>query len=359
MQADLLISRIYESAALPETWPTVLQDIASEIASVGCTLIAGVESDFRWMASPAIHASVETYFSSGWAKRNDRILLSQQRGLRGLMRDIDLFSKEEIEAMPVVREFLRPHGLGWGAGLVLPLPSGETILFSVEKAWDRGPVTDDAMTELERLRPHLSRAALLTAHLRFERAKAAVDAFGLTDVPAALLTRSGTLFACNSLFEQLAPQIVLGARGAVRIGNERQAALLQQGLAHITAVGHGRTPMSIAVPALADRPALVVHLIPANGKARDIFDPAAALVLVSRVAPRRPPPATLLIALFDLTPAESRVASELIAGRESAEIASMLGISGETLRNHVKAILAKSGTRRRIDFVRLIGGVMA
>lgn len=357
MTIEPMIGRVYEAAALPERWPDVLNEITAFVSAAGCTLIGGTADNIRWLSSPGMHANVEEYFASGWAFRNDRILQSEQRGYQGLMRDIDLFTRDQIEAMSVVREFLRPRGLGWGAGLSLPMPTGERVLFSVEKNWASGPLSDADMGRLELIRPHLSRAGLLTAHLRFERAKAAVDALGLTEIPAAILKRNGSVLACNSLFEALQPQLTIGAEDRLILANEKQATALRNGLELAASGSLGPTPLSIALPARETQPAVVLHVIPSRGLARDIFSPAIALVIVSRLSATTTPAPGLLVAMFDLTPAESRVACELLNGLDSAEIASKLNISAETLRNHVKRILGKSGTNRRIEFVRMMASI--
>ena len=64
----------------------------------------------------------------------------------------------------------------------------------------------------------------------------------------------------------------------------------------------------------------------------------------------------LLQGLFDLSPAEARVACG-IAERQTIEaIADELGVSRETVRCQLKSVLAKTGTKRQLDLALLLVG---
>jgi DNA-binding CsgD family transcriptional regulator len=58
-----------------------------------------------------------------------------------------------------------------------------------------------------------------------------------------------------------------------------------------------------------------------------------------------------------LTKRESEVIGCLIEGASTSEIAARLGISPATVILHVKRILAKTGTRTRVDLVALAAGL--
>lgn len=62
----------------------------------------------------------------------------------------------------------------------------------------------------------------------------------------------------------------------------------------------------------------------------------------------------LLGSLFDLTPAESRIAAALMQGEDVTSIAKSLHVSVQTVRSQVKAILAKTGTHRQGDLIQLL-----
>ena len=62
----------------------------------------------------------------------------------------------------------------------------------------------------------------------------------------------------------------------------------------------------------------------------------------------------LLEVLFDLTPAEARVASLMVEGRSVGDIAVAQGVTENAVRMHLKAIYAKTGVNRQAQLVSLL-----
>lgn len=351
-----LVDQLYEAAAAPDLWPAVLENIAAHVGAGGSNLIVVDHSEPVWIASPGIVELTERYFREGWDRRNGRMDRFLRGAHTGFVRDIDIFDRDEIEGIPIVRDFMRPAGLGWTCAQATLVPTGEVLVLSVEQRFQDGPVTEQSLARLEALRPHLARASLLTAKLRFERAKAAVEAFELASVPAAIVRSDGRAIAANDLFVALRPQIAIGARDRICVGLPGAAALLEAALRQKATDEKGQ-PLSIAIPAAGDAAPLVLHVLPARGVAQDIFGAATALLIVTRLDGRAAPDTGLLRALFDLTPMEAKVAQAVLVGRDSNEIADQFGISGETFKTHMKSVLQKTGFRRRGDLVRFLSPV--
>ncbi|MGM0386415.1 MAG: LuxR C-terminal-related transcriptional regulator [Actinomycetota bacterium] len=62
----------------------------------------------------------------------------------------------------------------------------------------------------------------------------------------------------------------------------------------------------------------------------------------------------LLVASYDLTAREQEVLSQLAAGHATGEIADRLFISEHTVRDHIKSLLAKTGTGSRGELLSLL-----
>jgi DNA-binding CsgD family transcriptional regulator len=62
----------------------------------------------------------------------------------------------------------------------------------------------------------------------------------------------------------------------------------------------------------------------------------------------------VLRVLYRLTPTESRLADLLLQRREVREAADQLGTTLETSHFHLKRVLAKTGTRRQTELIRLM-----
>lgn len=83
----------------------------------------------------------------------------------------------------------------------------------------------------------------------------------------------------------------------------------------------------------------------------------AALVFISNPDGKPISRAAILKELYGLTPTESRMADLLAKGNGIQEVAARLRITIGTARFHLKRVLAKTGTRRQAEFMRLMGSL--
>jgi hypothetical protein len=81
------------------------------------------------------------------------------------------------------------------------------------------------------------------------------------------------------------------------------------------------------------------------GAAQDVFAQAATIVLVTPVVPSEAPTAKVLQGLFE-PGASARVAGSIGEGRTVDAIATALGLSRETIRSQLKALLSKPDASR-------------
>ncbi|WP_338829788.1 helix-turn-helix transcriptional regulator [Bradyrhizobium sp. 27S5] len=354
---ERLIELAYEAAVLPELWPNVLHQVGEIARARGTVLLTAAPHDVRWIASPDMHDDTAAYVEGGWHQRNGRLPRLLAANHAGFLRDIDVFdTPEEVQQDFQIREFFRPRGLGWGAGTAIPVPSGDMLIYSVEREYQHGPIEREAIEQLDALRPHLARAALLSARLGMERARAATESLAILGLPAAVLRRGGRLMAANTLFDRLVPDVMQDRAERLALAAPAADALFAQALAALDQGLISVEVRSVPIAAQGDRPPLIVHLVPIHGSARDLFDRALAIVIVTPVVPAEVPTAEVLQGLFDLTPAEARVARGIGEGRTVEAIAVAFGISRETVRNQLKAVLAKTGLGRQVELAGLLAG---
>jgi DNA-binding CsgD family transcriptional regulator len=69
------------------------------------------------------------------------------------------------------------------------------------------------------------------------------------------------------------------------------------------------------------------------------------------------PPVELVQSLFDLTPAEARVARSLASGKTVADIATDGGVSRNTIRTQLDRVMEKTGCNRQADVVALLTAI--
>lgn len=351
---EALADLVYEAAMVPERWQGVLDALTGIAGGGGAILFASDDmADLRWIATPSLDGLVADMLTGDWVARNERTPRVLGARHAGFILEEDVYTPAEIESDAIIRDFLRPRGYGWGTATAFPMPTGDTLVLSVERRFADGPVPRAAVAVLDRLRPHLGRAALLSARLKLERARTAVATLALLGLPAALLSRRAGILDANDLLDALMPRVVQDRRGRVRLADSNADALLAQALAQ----GVGRAARSIPIAAVDDHPAMIAHLVPMRGSAQDIFAGAAALMVITPVVPARVPGAELLQGLFDLSAAEARIARGIAGGRTLAELAGHHGVSVTTVRTQVKAVFGKTGVSRQADLVRLLTGM--
>jgi DNA-binding CsgD family transcriptional regulator len=104
-----------------------------------------------------------------------------------------------------------------------------------------------------------------------------------------------------------------------------------------------------------DRGPVVIHLLPVRGAAHDLFTGAEILIIATSVnASSALPSVNLLHGLFDLSPAEARLAASLAGGEPLKGIAAKSGIQFSTARSYLESIFRKTGTHQQSQLVALL-----
>lgn len=354
---SLLIDRIYEAAIVTEGWPEVLRT-TGEVARCREALFATIlNDDARLVASTPgfaddYNALLERYPISV-NSRAQRLLASRHSGF---ITDADIFSPEEIAADPIYQDILIPSGYGSGVATTIASPSGEVIVVHCERDIADGTVEPEAIAALNRLRPHFARAGLLGRRLGLERARAASEALEIMGLPGAVLGASGRIISANSLLVGLMPSVFRDRPNRLGIVDAAADGMLQAAMTAAAHDSYDAAVRSIAIPAGEGHPPIIVHLSPVKGRARDVFALASAILVATPVVPRRVPGADIIEGLFDLTPAEAKLAATIAAGHAPREAAQRLGVTEGTARTTLKRVLAKTGARRQSDLVGMLQG---
>ena len=357
---DALIDRIYDAGLSPELWPAVLEDVARFVDGIGAVLVTFREQRPLWISSPPLAQGGMNTFANAAAAlhRGERIVAARHASF---VTEADLFAPDEGENQAAYSERMRPRGFGWWTATTITLPNGDTLLFDIERSLERAPLEGETLEALDVLRPHLVRAASLSSRLGAERARGAVEVLAALGLPAAVLRRSGKLLVANAPFTALMPAVAREGRERLTLSDSRADTRLLRLLAGVDRLEAPDAPPAddpgIAIPAQADAPARVLHLVEMSHPAQDVFIGASWVLIATAVLPRATPAAELLQGLFDLTPSEARVARLVADGRTVEQIAASLGLSRETVRTHLKGALAKVGVNRQVELVRLLAAI--
>jgi DNA-binding CsgD family transcriptional regulator len=176
-------------------------------------------------------------------------------------------------------------------------------------------------------------------------------------VPALVFDESGKVLSANALIEALPDYLRWRAFDRVSLKDKRAERLLHNAIAALDAEQEGVGVRSFPIRGAEEDTAMVAHLIPIRLSARDIFVHCAGILALTPVTRPQAPPVELVQALFDLTPAEARVARSLASGKTAENIAEDGGVSLNTVRTHVRGVLEKTGCNRQAEVIALLTGL--
>jgi DNA-binding CsgD family transcriptional regulator len=347
---------IYEASVVPELWPQLLDRLAQEVdAALGSIFIIGKDGALRWTGTERANELFEAFLAHQPQIEPVRLQKAAEIEIDGFYTDLD-FNDPSIFRHPAYTDFLYPRNFGWHAATKFELPTGDKAFVGFERYRDRGTFEPSYVERLNRLRPHLGRAAVMSAQLGLERARGMTQALDTVGIPAAVLRSTGTMFIANEQFHKLMPAIVQDRRERIRLSDTNADVLLANALAQFGPKHDSGPSRSIPVAAKENTPPLIFHLVPVKGAARDIFSRGIALLIGTPIDRAAVPTAEVLQGLFDLTPAEARVARGVAQGKTLEAIAIQYGISRETVRTQLASVLAKTGMSRQAELVALLAG---
>jgi DNA-binding CsgD family transcriptional regulator len=220
---------------------------------------------------------------------------------------------------------------------------------------DIGSVAAALSTGSTRLGSSLSPALAQTLTPTPAWARAAADALDVIGLPAAVLSRSHRLAAANGLMERLIPQVVQDGPPRLGLADRRADAMLGRALLQVRTSGDARV---IPLAATARLPPSVIHVFPVQDtiQATAGAEAASCVVVITTVSRPRIASAEVIRDLFDLTPAEARVAHGIAAGKTVHDLASEAGLALGTIRQQLKSVFSKTGVSRQADLVALLVG---
>jgi len=190
--------------------------------------------------------------------------------------------------------------------------------------------------------------------MQLERARAASQTLALIGIPALVFADDGKILAANQLIQTLNGFVQWRADDRIMLKDARADALLRKAIA---TADQDHVPSRRSFPVRNAEAAMIAHVVPIRGSARDILFRCAAMLILTPVSRPEAPSLELMRSLFDLTPAEARVARGLAAGQTVKGIAAESGTSTNTVRSHVKVVLTKVGYSRQSDVVALLNGL--
>ena len=268
----------------------------------------------------------------------------------------DLIDRQIFTASSFYREHCKPIGIDHAFFGYVGRIDGSDVWLSGSRGSEQGSFTLGEISSARELLPHLSRAVLMQQRTARLAVQSAIYAHGVSvlGVGAMLLDRQGNIIDSNG--EAL--EILAGPSPISRLGSRLHLA----GAAHQTFIAALRrmayTADAPAQMLIADDGCMSVNVI--IRRAEEVVGikahyPIAFIVYLNTVARRLPPGATdFAMQTFGLSRSEARLAVLLADGHTLEDSAGRLGVTLITARTYCKRAMAKTGTLRQSELVRLL-----
>jgi DNA-binding CsgD family transcriptional regulator len=358
-----LIERIYATVQNPELWSGVVGEISQALGGDSIAIYAGFPGSKtpELLAMNDIAADAWKPFSEYYALINPLMPRFEQRFAPGTTWfSQDGMSDAELEPTEFYQDFYRPNDMHFSLGLRIPLWGAAAGSMSCQRSKAAGAFAPETDRIVQTLKPHLQRALTLHHQMTGIEAQrlglgAAFDAF---DQGVFLLDAAGRVVYANSRAEAVlrAAEGLKLAQGRLRAVLPDQDQPLQQLLQAALRLGvaNGTPSRFLLLSRRRQTLPLRVSAAPFRLESAWLGAGVGAVVFVHDPALQAASRAEAMRALFGLTPTESRVAEHLLAGLETNELAARMAITQQTARFHIKRILAKTGTRRQTELMRLM-----
>lgn len=254
------------------------------------------------------------------------------------------------------QDFLLPRGLGYALLAVVDEDESSMTSFVAMRSNEMRPFDSDNKMDALRFSSHLQRAIRMQQKMtgllnQVDLGAMAIDALS---VAILIVDDSGRILHLNQKTEELfkAPASGLKSRfGCITTTEQNQKHKLNKLIFDATrtpAVG-GAMELGLAEP----RHLYVIPLSASSPFIRDWQRPLALVVVTDNR--NNLSALTLTGRLYNLTQAELRVASALLAGDSPEEYALEFGVKLNTVRTQLKSLFSKTGTRRQSELVAVLG----
>lgn len=343
-----LIGGIYDCALDRSRWVPMLEHLAGVFrASNGTILRHGVQDvsfQYHWGTPPEWlqayaerHSRIDPLLTIAWHFEVDEPITVER-----------FMTAAELRQTQFYHDFLVP--LNWFdfVAVILEKSATQSSTVGFTKPESAGPPDEEEKALIRRLAPHIRRATLFHAAMERDAARALdlVEALNLLRMPVLLIDAAGSCVELNAAAERF-----LADTDALHW--DRRAIRARDPAKDVAFGGH---PVSLGLDD-ADGRKFAVHVLPLTGGLRDRMGGhgrAVSAMFIQAVGDLQPLPGEVLVKLYGLTPAETRLIGLLARGHSVDETAAALGIARSTARTHLRRVFEKTGTARQTQLMKLV-----
>jgi DNA-binding CsgD family transcriptional regulator len=257
-------------------------------------------------------------------------------------------------------DYLLRAGIDEAVGVRLFESASHVVVFGVSHGNDRAPFTAAGTAALQELLEPLAKAARLHTELGSLGWEPAIALRALDQLAAAVIVADsdGRVIQANRAAERVLQRgdgltVRDGKLGALHVFDSERfdASIAAAAAEQKTGAAIGR----MRIRRHDGHPPYMLTVAPL-GADLALYGRSLALIVFGD-PDEKTPSERELAEFFRLSPAESRLAVALLAGKKLVEIAADFGVQITTLRTQLSSILRKTGVTRQVDLIRLLSNV--
>lgn len=368
--SDLLLD-VYEAAANPRHWSRFLENAARELdapkAALHVHYFAPGNTIQTAQGSCAVaigyDASSLADYAAYYATQDIYVQRIRERFPGGMHAGTmeDLFTPGEFRGTEIYHDYCRPNEVFYNCWSAVEQNDGIAAGLGFIRPEKAKPFEAKDADLLKLLNPHLAKAFRLQHMIESLTGDSKALLSGIAQFDFGVIALDGE--GCVTNFSGPA-KCLLDQQDGIRIFGGRLEAVqpaedqrLQEILASATRLvesSHRPPGNTLLLSRQSDKKPLQLTAFPFVSSELIFEQRPRVLVFLSDPSSKPASRAAVLRALYGLTPAESRLADLLLQGYEVREAADHLRTTLETTRFHLKRVLAKTGTRRQAELMRLM-----
>lgn len=291
-----------------------------------------------------------------WFERGVGTLLSQ-----GIADDRGLMADDELRATRYHAEFMQPAGIAHGMALCLHQHRpGDLAVLTINRGAAEGCFDEAELALARSLLPHMHNVYVLQQHLSWlegqsQRFRSTLDQLSKGVV---MLDADGRLLFCNSAGAQMEANGLFARHpdGRLTLPHAPDDHRLQQALAKLAA-DTAAAPTVLQIHSRAGQLSGMLKLCPADMLAGAQWS-EPRVSAIAFIKPLELPAATTLAPTlrtqWGFTPAEARLAQQLMEGLSLDEAAECTHVTKNTVRTQLRSLFDKTETRRQSQLVRVL-----
>jgi DNA-binding CsgD family transcriptional regulator/PAS domain-containing protein len=356
------ISSIYDAALVPELWPAALQSVMDQLGAVGAgySLFDRRTERVEWLSQSGSLVGREADYFSYYHELDRYRPILEARPTGEWLQISECLPETVLRRDEWYNDYLLEAGIDDALSVRTFENASHIVVFGVSHGIDQAPFTASGVAVLQAMLEPLAEAARLHVELHNLGWKSSVALRALDQLGAAVIIADsdGRVIQTNRAAERVLQRgdglrIRNGKLGALDVSESAglETAIAAAAVEQKTAAAIGR----MRVRRHNGRLPYVLTVAPLGADLTVYGRPSAMIVVTDPDECSRSE--RDLAEFFQLSPAESRLAVALLAGKKLREVAMEFGVQITTLRTQLSSILRKTGVTRQVDLIRLLSNV--